>query len=110
MNYQKFLPFENFIIETTLSGDKLIGELSNNIEVPRTWSWTRKSKKPFEGTLRDNEFTIQRVIDYRNSFLPELRGKILESGGTVRISVNMSVASIVKAFMVVWLGALDSRH
>lgn len=60
---------------------------------------------PFEGEVQDGGFTIQRAITYRNSFLPQIRGKITQASQGSRIAISMTLHPFVLAFMVIWLSA-----
>lgn len=56
----------------------------------------------FHGTITGNTFRIQRNIQYRNSFLPVIRGRVepTESGSEIRL--KMSLPPWLKAVLAVW--------
>ncbi len=69
----------------------------------------------FVGTVKERSFKIGRHIEYRNSFLPILRGRIEarpEGGSRVRILMTLNI--FIALFMGVWLtfaafGVIGSR-
>lgn len=100
-----FLPFETIVIETSLTKEETISNLMKNIEPETTFRFQNKSDtKDFEGRLNGNEFEIKRIISYRNSFLPIIRGKIETFGTGTQITINMRLHVAVMIFMAVWFG------
>ena len=72
---------------------------------PSLW-FPSNVKDCFHGTITDNTFRIQRNIQYHNSFLPVIRGRVdpTESGSEIRL--KMSIHPLVKAFMTVWFSGV----
>jgi hypothetical protein len=64
--------------------------------------------RPFEGEVGDGTFDVQRAISYRNSFLPQIRGKISAAPGGSRIAVTMRLHPFVLVFMTIWLGGVGA--
>ncbi len=109
MNVKKYLPVENYVITTRLSAAEVYKRLSENIAAKRTFRLTgsnRKSTKPYEGVIHGNSFTISRVIDYRNSFLPIIQGNISTFLGQTEVRVKMRPMTFVLIFMSLWLGVV----
>jgi hypothetical protein len=100
-----FLPFETIVIETPLTKEDTIINLTKNIEPEKTFRFLNKSDtKAFEGHLRGNEFEIKRIINYRNSFLPIIKGRVETSGQGTRITIDMRLHAVVIVFMLIWFG------
>jgi hypothetical protein len=78
--------------------------MQDAVEPRRLWRISGLHRD-FEGVLSMTGFKICRVINYRNSFLPIVVGKMLPrlQGGT-RIEVQMRMQWIVTAFMLLWPG------
>ena len=59
----------------------------------------------FEGRVTGRDFEINRILGYRNSFVPQLRGSIepLAVGVGVKVRGTMTVDLSVKIFMALWL-------
>ena len=97
----KILPFEKLKLETSLSKDEILKRLADNIEsgiASRNWfTGSSSSSKYFEGNLYENGFRISRIITGRNSFLPEIHGKIeeLRFGVTLELTLRMNVIAII---------------
>lgn len=64
--------------------------------------------RPFEGVVGDGAFDVRRIIGYRNSFLPQIRGKISAAPEGSRIAITMSLHPFVLAFMILWLGGVGA--
>ena len=107
---KKLLPFEKLVYHSTLRKEELIVHLQNEIEAEKTFSFgARKSSysKPYIGKTYLNRFEIKKVVNYRNSFLPVIKGEIKEGINGAKIDVKMGLADFVKAFMILWLGGVS---
>lgn len=107
MNPYKYLPFEKYILISQLSAEEVRKRLADNIESQKKFSLSPFEKyraKPYEGSISEKEFTIKRIINYRNSFLPVIKGQIREEMGQVSIQVYMRPATGVLIFLSFWFG------
>jgi hypothetical protein len=109
----KFLPFDSLLFRSPLSPEDSISQLEATVEpkkVIRSSFFTGKKKtgKPFEGAIDHNTFNISRVIGYRNSFLPVVRGEVGSDhrGTTIRVTMKMHI--LVMIFLAVWLVAAST--
>lgn len=59
-----------------------------------------------EGEVEADRVEIQRVIYYRNSFLPRIRAVVEPTPRGSRLRGTLSLHPLVIAFMIVWFGAL----
>ncbi len=64
----------------------------------------RRSERPFLGTVGSSTFLIQRNINCRNSFLPQLHGRVTSGPHGSTISVHMRLAFWVELYLAVWIG------
>lgn len=87
-----FILRENITYRTKLTKD---GVLKALYESPQY--------KPFGLKPRNNTFKIQRIISYRNSFLPIIEGKIIEVDGAAIVKVKVMPNILVFFFMIFWL-------
>src|SRR5579872_81886 len=73
-----------------------------------SWRGPQQPRFAFLGTVGGRSFLIRRAIQYRNSFLPLIRGKIVATptGSRVNVLMFMHPASLI--FMLVWFGFLIS--
>jgi hypothetical protein len=62
----------------------------------------------FWGTVEGTSFSLQRNISYQNSFLPQIKGKVLLGGFGTRLDVTMHLHPAVAVFMLFWLGIVGS--
>lgn len=102
-----FLPFENLRYCTKLSSEEIIVRLSEKIEPEKTFRFASLSKIPhkaYEGKIENGSFNISRIINYRNNFLPIIKGRIEQSTNETMISIKMRMHIFVIIFMVLWLG------
>lgn len=102
----KYLPFENITYKTKLSSEEVINRIRNNIEPKRTFKITgifgNGSHKAYEGTVNGMSFNIVRIIGYRNSFLPRIKGEIERDSFGTKINVKMRLHPFVLVFMIIW--------
>lgn len=97
------LPFDSFSIDTPLSASEAAARLANVVE-PRRLLRLGGGEKPFEGVVSGDSFAIRRVIGYRNSFLPEIRGRIEATASGSRVRGTMRLHPLVLVFMALWVG------
>ena len=61
----------------------------------------------FLGKVHDRDFKIRRIIGYRNSFLPIIRGTVVQKpGGGSHVRLVMALHLAIAAFMIGWFGLL----
>lgn len=98
------LPYECLTIETRLSPEEARRKLTSVVE-PRSWFRSFGSgHKPYQGEVSGYEFKVTRVILYRNSFLPVIKGEIHPEGNGSAIHITMRPHILVLVFVAVWLG------
>lgn len=105
----KYLPVEDYTILTRLSVDEVRNRVAENIEPKRNFRialFSMSSTKPYEGELSNNSFTISRIINYRNSFLPIITGTFFAKDGGTEINIKMRPSILVIVFISIWLGAV----
>src|SRR5579863_100017 len=70
--------------------------------LPQTWVQRHFSSGgfEFEGDLSPQEFNISRIISYRNSCIPIIRGRFEPSGAGTRIVIDMKMHPLGYVFLV----------
>ena len=68
---------------------------------PSLW-FPSNVKEWFHGTITDNTFRLQRNIQYRNSFLPVIRGRVDPTESGSEIHLEMGIHPLVMAFLAFW--------
>jgi len=91
----KFFPFENLTYRSPLSEVEVMQQLSTLIRSGQ-----------YSGSLNGQTFNIQRVIRYRNSFLPLIKGSIQDSFDGTMITVKMRLHLFVLIFLGIWIGGV----
>jgi hypothetical protein len=99
----RVLPYERFTMKSPLSVDEVVHRLRNGV-APMTFS-LRRPPQPFQGSVRGDTFVIHRVLGYRNSFRPEISGRIAPGRSGSAIEVTMTLHPVVAVFMGIWLTA-----
>ncbi|NER36720.1 MAG: hypothetical protein F6J93_22510 [Oscillatoria sp. SIO1A7] len=96
---------QRFTIHTSLSPAEVRAKLAEVVEPRKTlrWRWS-KSEKPYEGEIGEHSFKISRIINYRNSFLPQIAGRIQPNGAGSEVEITMNLKGLVIGFMLFWLG------
>lgn len=101
----RLLPYDAFAIDTPLSVEAAVATLTDAVE-PTKWMRDSKEHKTFQGTVARDGFKITRIIHYRNSFTPIIRGRFQPRPAGCTISVTMQLHWFVMAFMCVWFGGV----
>lgn len=106
----KFLPFENITYKSQLDSEEILRRIDGIIEPERTFRLTGVfgSQEPnrYEGSITENSFSIMRIISYKNSFLPRIKGVVEEGLDGRIVRVKMRLHNFVFAFMLFWLGVV----
>lgn len=105
-----FLPFDNFTITTNLNAEQSIQKLLDVVELPKNLRsyeiWEKSPSKPYEGKMYGYNFKINKIIKYRNSFLPIIEGRICPDVIGCQIIIQMKLHIAVIIFMLFWMGNL----
>jgi hypothetical protein len=101
-----FLPYERYELLTALTQDELLERLFLNVKAYERFSLFPPAKEGslYEGSVSPHEFHIHKVINYRNSFNPEIKGTIKTDTEGCKISIVVKLNPVVFAFMCVWMG------
>ena len=106
----KILPSEKLTLITEFSKTEVIEKLKSS-SIPKQ-SFNNRNKiiltdKKFEGSINDDCFNVTRIINYRNSFLPVINGKINDKLNGAEIEIELKPASFVKGLMTLWFGGVS---
>ena len=98
-------PTQRFTIHSSLSPELVRQKLLDIVQPPGKNRWNRRNpEKPYEGEVGEHSFQIIRIINYRNSFLPVIKGRITPEGMGSQIDIEMTLHPFVFIFMLIWLG------
>jgi hypothetical protein len=97
-----FAPFERLTIETPLPPEEVHRRLAQVIEPKQMFRFFSRDHKAYQGNLTDDRFEVSRIIHYRNSFLPVIKGDIRPGLGGSVVDITMQPHPFVIAFMAVW--------
>jgi hypothetical protein len=101
----KFLPYDKFEIETTMSPEAFVAALNSQVEPKRLFRMS-SNHLPFQGDISRDGFRITRIIHYRNSFLPIVSGKYFPGPSGIVVEIWMGLHPLVIVFMCVWFGGV----
>jgi hypothetical protein len=97
------LPYRRYQADSTAVPSDVEEAVRASVE-PRRLLRFGASAHAFEGEVTAGAFDLRRIISYRNSFLPRIRGTIAPTPEGSRIAVTMSLHPAVFVFMTAWLG------
>ncbi len=106
------LPFDKLVIESDLDIVEASATLYDKVDFRSSFELIFKSKvngKEFQGKVNNYRFNIKRIINYKNSFLPVISGKIEKRTYPIKgsqISVMMRMNWLVMIFSLFWIGTL----
>jgi hypothetical protein len=107
MDFKKILPVENYTLTTKLTVEEIRNRMANKVEPKKNFRlklFSSTSSKPYEGYVTASAFKINRIISYRNSFLPIIGGQTYSVAGKTYIKIEMSILRWVIAFLIIILG------
>lgn len=81
--------------------EEAILKLKDNVEPNKIFRF-RGGTKVFQGNVYDSNFTISRIILYKNSFLPQIKGSINTDTDSTTIGIKMYLHPFVIVFMILW--------
>lgn len=101
------IPFTRLEFKTYLDAEDVRQRLAAEVEsrsIFRQSIW-RRDHRFFAGRVEENgRFQINRVIHYRNSFLPYIYGEIVNDLGATRIKLRLHPHPVVMILMPIFLG------
>lgn len=97
------LPQDRFIIRTPVALPNVIASLDAHVEAPKAFRWSyQRNHAPYEGSVSESGFTMHRIPQGRNSFIPQIKGRFeTPAGGTV-VHISMKLHPFVMSFLVMW--------
>lgn len=101
----RLLPYHRFEITSPLKREDALAAITAHVEAAQwfRFRWpSQNNDERFEGEVTAEGFSIRRVMGYRNSFAPTVRGQIESIGAMSRIVVTMRPFAFVIAFCAVW--------
>ncbi|WP_158765423.1 hypothetical protein [Terricaulis silvestris] len=106
----KWTPYHRFEIQSALSPQAAIEALKAHVEERRMFRVgvfpNPANDKRFHGDVSADSFSISRITGYRNSFLPNVTGKVRGTGSRSTIDVEMKLHSLVVVLLIVIMAML----
>jgi hypothetical protein len=105
----KWWPHHRFEIQSALAPTAALDALKAHVEARRMFRVglpSSKNDKRFQGVVGADSFEITRVIGYRNSFLPQVSGKIRGAGSRSVVDVEMALFAPVIILLIVIMAML----
>ena len=115
------MPFYHFHLDVPLPPDEVLRRFHGRIREEPTfseqfknmWRGTGPDTNMFCGTVEGDKFSLHRNIYYRNSFLPDIKGRVFSFQSGSRVSVTMHMPTFTIIFLTVvftFLGVEIARH
>lgn len=102
----KLLPYDKFEIQTSLTLEEVIAALKKHVEPKRWFRLFWGNHAVFEGEISQDGFRIMRIINYRNSFLPVIKGAFKQNQNGINVMIRMGLHPFVIVFMCIWFGGI----
>jgi hypothetical protein len=103
----RFYPDITEQFHSTLSPDEILQRVQANLAPAFSWRDLFKSKSaaPFQGAVYFDSFEIQRVISYRNSWLPQIKGRVegAPTGQGSVVTIRHKLHSFTLVFSSIWI-------
>ena len=93
----KLVPYDRYEIRTALAPADALARLATAVEPRRLLRKPFAAHATFQGKIGVEGFRIERIIGYRNSFLPELSGIVRgdRSGSVVAVTARLNTLVVV---------------
>lgn len=99
----RLVPWHTFTLQTNSPRSLVCQHLKEQVEPIKLVRFFSRNHAPYQGVVSEDSFKIHRIIHYRNSFLPVIRGRFEEQGDQTLVHVKMSLHPLVSVFLGVWL-------
>jgi hypothetical protein len=102
----QLIPQENLVYSSNLQPAELTNRIRahiHNVKRSNINCFYDHTGVSYHGRVTENQFEISRIINYRNSFLPLITGKIESTASGSRIHIEMQLTKVVKYFSIFWL-------
>lgn len=102
----KFFPYEKYKLISPLNPEEALKKIAAAVTTgPTSLLASSRQDKYYQGKISGYGFEITRVIGYRNSFRPLIKGEISSYlGSEIKIVMRMNKAVII--FCCVWMGSV----
>lgn len=107
MNLKQLLPIENYSFTTHLTAEELEKRLYQIVQPTKGLFNNNDLGKPYEGWVNKNSYVVNRVINYRNSFLPVIIGTYEPFSSLTQVNIKMRLQDFVLVFLAIWFGILS---
>lgn len=96
------------VFRSNLSSQDVITRLQAKVEPAKKVRFNRSTGFPFEGSVDVKSFQLRRILNYRNSFAPDIKGEIHDDPTGSRIEVTFSIHPLALALfgLIVGMGLL----
>lgn len=96
------LPYLEHTIRTTKSPQE-IHDIMQSVTFSKR-AWVSRPPGEFIGTIGQYDFKIMRIINYRNSFLPVIKGVIKKGEEAYVVTLKMQLHPLTYALLIFWFG------
>ncbi|MFK7934630.1 MAG: hypothetical protein AB8G22_14055 [Saprospiraceae bacterium] len=106
----KYLPYEKINFKTKLSSTEVLAKIETALEPRKMFRGSgflkAEEHKFFQGEIRGNTFDMVRIINYRNSFLPQIKGVVSEENGSSVVTIKLKLTLFTTVFLCLFCGFL----
>ncbi|WP_130287673.1 hypothetical protein [Aquimarina brevivitae] len=105
----KYLPVENITYHTDLNSNEVLHRLEGIIESfnrnTKTEFYSHSNPKYYIGTIDDTSFSINRIVKFKNPFLPRIIGTIQPSLNKTQVTIKMKLHGGILLYVIFHCGA-----
>lgn len=96
----KLIPYQKFSIQTDYNTELVKQKLER--VTSKSAKNNSQNSKLFSGEIGDRSFKISRILFYRNSFNPIIKGEISNCASGAEVTVSMGLPKVVIVFLAIW--------
>jgi hypothetical protein len=97
------IPFDRVTLVAPATAEDILQRLRASVGQATLNVFAAKVTKPFLGKVGADGFRIRRNINYRNSWMPVLVGRITQEGANAVIRVRLRLVTFVLVFTSFWI-------
>jgi len=102
------IPYRRLELQSPLSPSEVRENLSRVVASKHWFGGGEPKDKLFEGTVSERSFAVQRIISYRNSFLPQIQCDFGPSDHGTKLTITMQPHWAGIVFMAVWFNLVGA--
>lgn len=97
------IPYKSISLQTTLAPEAAIDALKTIQIAPNSYTgFSKPAENTYTGFIEGNQFFLMRLLDYQNSFQPEIVGQVLPNHTRSIVKLIIKLRPVTWVFFIIW--------